>query len=164
MVVYLLKVRCELENVTTFKPPKGMCYCLDLQQSDGDEVREKVVVDPGELVPMKGGRGEANLTLTFGSKKEASVSFLDGLKGEAAARPYMEEDNGQFVTFAAFECRNCVPTKWHQLSELSCESTEGKKFDEVDLSEDDWCDYDDENDLSVSISNLESTFEVHRGK
>ena len=57
-----------------------------------------------------------------------------------------------------------MPIKWHQLRELVCESTEGKSFDGVDLSEDDWCDYDDENDLSVSISNLESTFEVHKVK
>jgi len=57
-----------------------------------------------------------------------------------------------------------VPIKWHQLRELVCESTEGKSFDGVDLSEDDWCDYDDENDPSVSISNLESTFEVHKVK
>ena len=54
--------------------------------------------------------------------------------------------------------------KWHQLEQLLCESTEGKTFDEVDLTEDDWCDYDDENDLSVSISNIESVFEVHKVK
>merc|ERR1711934_544839 len=125
MVVYLLRVKAELENVTAFRAPSGMEWCMDLQQSDGDEVREKVVIDPSETVEMKGGRGTANLTLSFGSKKEASVSI------------------------AAFECRNCVPIKWHQLRELVCESTEGKSFDGVDLSEDDWCDYDDENDLSV---------------
>ena len=164
MVVYLLRVKAELENVTAFRAPSGMEWCMDLQQSDGDEVREKVVIDPSETVEMKGGRGTANLTLSFGSKKEASVSIVDVKDSKVALRPYNEEDQGGYVTFAAFECRNCVPIKWHQLRELVCESTEGKSFDGVDLSEDDWCDYDDENDLSVSISNLESTFEVHKGK
>ena len=41
-------------------------------------------------------------------------------------------------------------------------STEGNRFDDVDLSEDDWADYDDENDLSVSISELEHRFETYK--
>ena len=65
------------------------------------------------------------------------------------------------MTFAAFDCRGVEPIKWHPMDPLACKSTEGKSF-EVDLSEDDWYDYDDENDLSVGITNLEHEFQVHR--
>lgn len=39
----------------------------------------------------------------------------------------------------------------------------GKKFDEVDLSEKEWCDYCDKSDSSVGIFAFEAKFEVHRG-
>ena len=62
----------------------------------------------------------------------------------------------------AFECRGVEPVKWTPIEPLSCVSTEGNRFDDVDLSEDDWADYDDENDLSVSISELEHRFETYK--
>jgi hypothetical protein len=42
-------------------------------------------------------------------------------------------------------------------------STAGKKFEDVDLSEKEWCDFDDKGNQSVGIYEFESKFEVHRG-
>ena len=39
-----------------------------------------------------------------------------------------------------------------------CDS--GTAFEDVDLTEGEWADYDEENDLSVMIENVESSFET----
>ena len=41
------------------------------------------------------------------------------------------------------------------------ESSSGAIFENVDLSENDWADYDEKNDESVSITNLEYKIERH---
>ena len=161
MVVFLLKVKAELENVTNLRLPANYSFCFDLGHPQSDEVREKVVISPEEKVEVPGSKGEVNLSISWPeSKRQGHITILDNYKGKDAPRPITEEDS-DYVTLAAFECRGCEPVKWHQLGELVCESTEGKTFDEVDLTEDDWCDYDDENDLSVGISDL--AHEFHRG-
>jgi len=159
MGVFLLRVKAEQEHVEHFRPPPGMPFCLDLKQADGDEIRKKVVVDPNETVEVRG-KSEANLCIRWpGSKREGTVTIIS-IKGPKAPRA-LEESDSDFVTFAAFECRGAEPVKWHQLEQLLCEITEGKTFSDVDLSEDDtWCDYDDENDLPVSIAN--SKFSLSR--
>lgn len=43
------------------------------------------------------------------------------------------------------------------------ESTAGKKFEDVDLSELEWCDFDDKGDQSVGIYEFESKFELYKG-
>mmetsp|Transcript_7052 Transcript_7052/g.14810 ORF Transcript_7052/g.14810 Transcript_7052/m.14810 type:complete len:163 (-) Transcript_7052:131-619(-) len=160
MVVFLLRVKAELENVTNLRPGVGMSWCLDFKHPQSDETREKVVVSPDETVEVKGSKGVCNLTLRWPeSKREGNITVCTGdIKGKKAAKPFTEED-GDYVTWAAFECRGAEPVKWHQLESLSCDSTEGKAFDEVDLTEDDWCDYDDENDLSVGVSKIEYVIE-----
>ena len=106
MVVFLLRVKAELENVTNFRLPKGMPFCIDLKQADGDVIREKVVVDPNETVEVRGSRGEANLCIRWpGSKREGHVTIISSeIKGPKAPRA-LDESDSDFVTFAAFECR-----------------------------------------------------------
>ena len=61
MVLFLLRVKGDLENVTNLQAPEGMAWCLDLKHPSSDEVKEKVVVSPDEKVDIKGSKGEANL-------------------------------------------------------------------------------------------------------
>lgn len=44
------------------------------------------------------------------------------------------------------------------------ESSGGKKFDDVNLEEKEWCDFDEKLDAPVGIYEVESRFERHKGK
>lgn len=52
---------------------------------------------------------------------------------------------------------------WLQGGDWIVTSGGGKKFEDVDLSEKEWCEYCEKSDASVGIYGLESKFEVHRG-
>ena len=45
-------------------------------------------------------------------------------------------------------------------NEITATSEGGAEFDDVDLTEDDWADYDEENDAPVSISSFETKIET----
>jgi hypothetical protein len=73
---------------------------------------------------------------------------------------YKEEDSGKFVPILAVECRSLEPIAWHPNFDFVVQTTGGAIFDKVDLTDLDWAEFDEENDLSVSITNLEYKLEV----
>lgn len=53
--------------------------------------------------------------------------------------------------------------RWHPHgTQFVVRSTAGTSFDEVDLADGDWADYDADNDLPVSVTNLEHRFDTRR--
>ena len=128
-----------------------------LQQSGGTEVREGVYISSEETAEIEGSRGEAHLVMKFpGGTKQCSMSVV-APRGKTRA---VTEDDADFVPMVAFECRGMEPVKWSPKDGLCCRSTGGRKYTDVDLSEGEWFEYDDENDLSVSIQNIEHEFRV----
>lgn len=72
---------------------------------------------------------------------------------------YKQSDSGSMVSILGLECRGLHPTRWIPGNDFQAESSGGKIFEEVDMTEGDWAEYDDENDLSVSVMSLEHTIE-----
>lgn len=69
-------------------------------------------------------------------------------------------DDTDFVPVLALDCRGIEPYEFHFLgNEIIAESEGGVRFDEVDLSED-WAEYDEENNMPVSITSIETKFVV----
>ena len=93
-----------------------------------------------------------------GAKKQANLSVVEH-KGNQVVT---DDKSGEWVQIAAFECRGMEVVAWHpaENGDFTAESTGGKVFEEVDLSEGDWTDYDDDNDLAVSVMELDSKIEV----
>lgn len=72
---------------------------------------------------------------------------------------YTEGDTGTFKTIASFDCRGVEPVDFSPRSGWIVKSSEnGQTFEDVDLSEDDWVDYDTKNKVSVGIYEFESKF------
>mmetsp|Transcript_21822 Transcript_21822/g.27531 ORF Transcript_21822/g.27531 Transcript_21822/m.27531 type:complete len:192 (+) Transcript_21822:109-684(+) len=186
MVLYILYIKADIEGIESIKLQPNANICLDIRNPISDyEIREKVVIDPTEFIEQDGNLGEKhNFNITWeGNKKKSVLTVLDpeatktalkksGKKGGKSKkgssggdsdprmpRPYTEEDNGSYVPFIALECRGIEPYAFHPMGgEFVVRSEGGFVFDseEVDLSEDDWADYDAENDISISISEFES--------
>jgi len=57
------------------------------------------------------------------------------------------------------DCRGCAPTTFLPFSHFSCSGVEsGQKFNEVDLSEGDWSDYDEKAGDTVGVYEFQSQF------
>ncbi|BFG03426.1 uncharacterized protein DMAD_02685 [Drosophila madeirensis] len=73
--------------------------------------------------------------------------------------PYTADDSGKLKTIVIFDCRGLEPVDFSPRSGWKVFSSEnGQSFEEVDLSEDDWVEYDQKNNNSVGVYEFASKF------
>lgn len=165
------------------KLDSGANICLDVRNPTTEEIREKVVIDPTDMIDDEDSKEPPyHFGIKWdGSQKVSVLTVLDvdsvktalkkatkkgkkckGDEDPRMPRAYTDEDNQTFVPILAVECRGIEPYAFHCMGgEFIVESEGGVTFsgDDVDLSED-WADYDEPNDQAVSISEFESKFET----
>jgi hypothetical protein len=138
------------------------------------EVREKIILDTGRYLDsdLDDREPPCNFALRWeGNKKRCVIEVLNGDQAKTALkkknrtselpRAFTENDSGSFIPVLALECRGLEPYAFHAKGgEFSLVSLGGMEFsqDNVDLSEGDWADYDEENGISVSVSNFQAKF------
>jgi hypothetical protein len=174
MVLFLLKMKADLENVSSVRIQRDVNLCLSVRNPLSDfETREKVTVNPSETVEQADNSREPphHLRLTWeGSKKAGTLTVLDDAgaraalkkkKGAELPRDYTDDDTGNFVAILAVECRGLEPYDFLPMgNDFVVTSSGGTELSEdVDLSEGDWTDYDGENDQPVSLSAVEFKWE-----
>jgi Eukaryotic protein of unknown function (DUF866) len=72
---------------------------------------------------------------------------------------YTAEDSGKFKTIAVFDARGIEPTEFSAQKGWIVKAAEGgQTFEDVDLSEDDWVEYDQKNKTSIGIYEFQSQF------
>jgi hypothetical protein len=172
MVVFMLFMKADLENIASLQLKKDENLRLSVKNPLSDfETREKIIVNPTEFVEQAENAREQdhNFALTWeGSKKRSTLTVLTAeqiktllKKKKGAVLPkeaYSAEDSGNFVPILAVECRGLEPFAFFPMGqEFTATSEGGYEFDTeaVDFSEGDWADYDADNDLAVSVSNIE---------
>lgn len=161
MPTFLLCLKATLENVSKFELSGEGRFALTIKNSEGEDTKE-VVVATSEDRPLSGSRGTAHFVMKWdkSSKKE---SYLNILEVKGVTRDIEEGDAGAFVPVIAFECRGLEPVEFRPEDGFEVVSLAGKRYEAVDLSENDWCDFDDDAGVPVGIYDLESEFKVHRG-
>ena len=177
MPLILLCVKAELEGIAKLTLKQGTNLCISVKNPLSDfEVREKVTIDTSEYLEQEESSREPahHFRLKWeGSKKYSTITVLTESEAKAALKKLKRkdisavngslvgDDSGNFVPICALECRGIEPYGFHCLGdEFLVESEGGKLFeDDVDLSEGDWAEYDDENDVAVSIADFEVKFE-----
>jgi len=157
MVKTGLQISAQIENLAHFKATgDDFRWYLKLKCSScGEETSEFVYCSLCETSPLTGGRGQASLVIKCKlCKRENSIDIVsDSLKA------YSEEDMGKFKTIVVFDCRGVQPVDfsprigWEATGEES-----GTVFSDIDLSEEEWYDYDDKAGESVSITELKHQF------
>ena len=92
----------------------------------------------------------------------AAKASLKKKKSKETPRDITEDDSGSWVPRLAVECRGMEPCAYHAMGdEFVVKSQGGVVFaEEVDVSEGDWADYDEENDASVSLSDVQFKWEA----
>jgi hypothetical protein len=110
--------------------------------------------------PLDGSKGEAHFVMKWpgGNGQQAYMKIVD-MKGVDGT--YQADATGSWVTILALECRGLKPIQWIPEMDFIAESSAGHYFEQVELTEHehDWAEYDEENDLAVSITNFECKIE-----
>lgn len=158
MPTFLVKFKAELEGIKQLIPISNNEWRLDIRSSDNDvDVRKDITISGSDVIALEGSRGEAHYVMKWpGSKHQSYMKIID-VKNVTGR--YASEDSGKWLTILGLECRGIEPTRWIPGSDFIAESDGGHYFESVDLSERDWAEYDEDNDLSVSITNVECKIE-----
>ncbi len=172
MPVFVAYIKADLENVGSASiDVETATLTIDVKQGQSDETRESVTICREDEVPLDGSRGIANLVL---SDWKASCSVLTAdefttrFKKKKAAlgetpRTVTDEDSGSWVPVVAFEARGLDVVRWRlREGDVSVRSAAGYPFEDVDLSDGDWADYDVEADAPVALSDIETKVELVR--
>lgn len=161
MVKFYLKAKAELANVTDLEPLDSASspyeYTFTIECTKCREVHDKpVTINTFEKHDISGSRGEASFVFRCkGCKAEHSAQIL------RTKDKLTVEDNGKWVKILEIDARGLDFVKFEALGQWKCLSTESStQFDEVDLEDGDWYDYDDNAKEEVSVT--EVSFEIAR--
>ncbi|KAI7978883.1 UPF0587 protein GA18326 [Camellia lanceoleosa] len=108
----------------------------------------------------QGGCDDPNFTYYFKCKfcgRDGTVTMITG-----RGRPLTQEmsQSGKHTPLMLFDCRGYEPVEFLFGSGWKVESHKGTKFDDVDLSEGQFVEYDEKGECPVMISNLRAVFNV----
>ena len=119
-----------------------------------------------EEQPLKGGRGSANYVSKC--KLCGKTNSLDIINDSVVS--YDANDSTKFKTIVIFDCRGLEPVDfeprdgWKARGYKENEDGEGEEtsteFNEIDLSDKEWADYDEKSEESTMISEFEVKFVV----
>lgn len=165
-----LKIKVEGQNVDSVQIPADHQFQFKVQQQDGDETRDNVLVVRGFKEPVeKHTEGleaefhvgwEANKA-KHGAEKVSYFNFVDKHKNVVYAPNNMtwkesEKDAEGYCAVAAFECRGAEPVEYTFNGTYNVTSVGGKEFQTADCLITDFHGID--NDTPVAISAVHAKF------
>ena len=157
MPYFALYFKANMENIQEVLFPVDHCWKIDFACPDLGSVRENVSICVLDEVDTSDGRGTCNLLLKLDGSRAAQVSLTEVKK--VTSRVYTAEMSGSFQPIIAFDCRGVEPIKWRPTGYYNATSSSGGIFEEVDLSEGDWFEYDEAGQFSVGVNDIEWRFQ-----
>ncbi|CCE79920.1 Piso0_003012 [Millerozyma farinosa CBS 7064] len=149
---YYVKVSAELNGVTDLCPvdtpdnPFEYTFKIECTKCREEHPRP-VTINRFEQYEVTGSKGSANFVYRCRmckSEHSASISRTD--------RKYTSDDNGKAVPLLIIDARGVDFTEFKPVGQFQCTGAgSGTAFDEVDLEDGEWFDYDDKEGAEVSI-------------
>eukprot|EP00903_Cladosiphon_okamuranus_P010819 g10221.t1 len=104
MPVFVLKIKCELDNVASMQADENNKWILTMQSPDEGERREHVEVTKARNEELEGSRGTANFVVKWqGAKKQATASIVE-IKKIAGSQHEASSRNGPLLPNPLAEC------------------------------------------------------------
>lgn len=163
---FVLYVKADFDGpVSSLGLEPGCTFEIDVRESGGQEERKGVVIDDTEDHELSGSRGTAHFAMKW-SRDSKHFSTIN-LERELAnvfgrSRGLTKDDHGKFVPLAGFECRGLEPIAWYPKDEFKVQGESGTVWDNVDLSEQEWFDYDEKSGESVGITEIVYEFRPYK--
>ncbi|CAI2164069.1 16973_t:CDS:2 [Funneliformis geosporum] len=148
MVKLALLFKAELENVTDVGPgDDDYEWHFKVKCTSCNEVNNNWVgVNRLDQNEIPGSRGKANLVMRCKfCKRESSAQF-----DPSPVKPYTIESSGNFAQMITIECRG--------LELIDFEPRARTKFEDIDLTDGDWAEYDEKGGIPVGISEVQAKF------
>ncbi|KXN72720.1 DUF866-domain-containing protein [Conidiobolus coronatus NRRL 28638] len=154
-----LLLKAELVNVTDLQvPDEAEDLYFQVKCTSCQEVHANwVSMNRVEKFDLSGSRGDANLVLKCKlCNRESSASFDES----KPIKPYSIENTNQFAEFATFECRGLEIINFQPREGFFAKGAESNtRFEDIDLTDGEWADYDDKANVEVSIMDIEVKFQ-----
>eukprot|EP01038_Epipyxis_sp_PR26KG_P011755 gene11755-15729_t len=158
MPLFVLKIKADLENINRLIPLNDNLWTFNIQSSEGGDRRDNITVSSSDVMELEGSKGDANFIIKWpGAKSQSYIKIVSIKKNDGC---YHADDSGNFVSILALECRGLEILSWIPGIDFVVESIGGSAFENVDLTDGDWADYDEDNDTAVSVTNLEHVIEL----
>lgn len=155
MVVFYLKGKAELANVTGLEPTNSPQDPFEFQftvtcTKCREQHHKPVSINTYEQYEITGSRGEASFVYRCREcKNEHSASIK--LTGNQ-----LVDDNDKWVPILEIDARGVDFNEFIAEGKFACVGKEsGTKFSEVDLSDGEWYDYDEKAGEEVSITDVQ---------
>ncbi|XP_016660101.1 CXXC motif containing zinc binding protein isoform X2 [Acyrthosiphon pisum] len=161
MVKIALQIKANLENVTELTPDgEDFRWYLKFRCTNcGEESDKWIYLSQDITVPMKGSRGQANLVTKckMCSRDSSLVLFSDILPDTISK--YTIEDSNKFKSIVTFDCRGISIIDFSPRNGFKCCGIEtNTKFEDVNLEEKEWVDYDERQNQPVGIYDVQYQF------
>ncbi len=169
MVKIGLQISANLEFVTELIPEEvgEFKWTFKFKCNQCGEVPDHwMYVALNEEQPLKGGRGHANF---IAKCKNCLKQNSCDIKEESIAS-YNFEDARKFKTIVVLDCRGLEPVDFDPRSSWKAKGytededgdgkTTGTEFDDIDLTDKEWSDYDEKSGESTMISEFKCNFVV----
>ncbi|KAI9461831.1 DUF866-domain-containing protein, partial [Boletus coccyginus] len=154
-----LEIKADLEGVTDLKPASDdFDYFFKVQCTSCREVHPKLVsLNRIEEREVSGGRhGTAHWIWRCSNCKHENYAKFDT---SVSVCPYTAAHSGTFSRILVVECRGLEFIEFDPRGQWTCRGTDSNtSFDEIDLQEGEWYDYDEKAALPVQITSVESRF------
>lgn len=160
MPKFVLQIKAELEHVGRLDADPTNQWALLVQSPDASESCE-AYVSRDEVLDLAGSKGTAHFIKKWaGSKQQAYLKIID-VRPEVVKGAYEAADAQEWVGMVAFEARGLEPVGWMPRGDFVVQSEGGTVFepDAVEFDEGTWADYDAENDVPVSVTELQHRFQ-----
>jgi CXXC motif containing zinc binding protein, eukaryotic len=150
---WVVQLRVEtLENLESVSLAADTRWHLETRCSNCGEEHKDVWCRASEELEVDGSRGSAHVVLKCGLCERTSTLSLE----EAPDMAFRRAEHGAegFASMATFDGRGLEVTAWRPAEGLTAETASGRVF-EVALEDGEFYDFDDENDVPVSVAGLE---------
>ncbi|EFA01755.2 UPF0587 protein CG4646-like Protein [Tribolium castaneum] len=157
MVKIGLQIKANLDHVEElYTNHPNYTFLLKLKCLNCGETSDKWHgITESETFPTKMGKTETHyLAKCKLCGRENSLDIIEGSNGK-----YTNEDQDKFKTIVVFDCRGIEPVEFTPGEGWVAKIEEsGKVFNDVDLNDAEWVEYDDKIKESVGIYDLQSQF------
>ncbi|KAH8297005.1 hypothetical protein KR044_003213 [Drosophila immigrans] len=157
MVRVGLQISATLENIDKLETDADYAFFFKLTCSNCGETSQKWhdVIESERV--QQDSRNPDGFNFYMKCKMCGRENSMDVVEKSSVA--YTSDDAGSFKTIVVFDCRGVEPVEFSPRSGWKVQSAEnGQAFEDVDLSDDDWVEYDQKNNNSVGIYEFASKF------
>ncbi|XP_018576373.1 UPF0587 protein CG4646 [Anoplophora glabripennis] len=152
-----LQIRTTLEAIEElYTNHPDYTFLLKLKCTSCGEVSDKWHdVIESQTYPGKTGKSENNYIAKCKlCGRENCLDIVQGSNGK-----YTSDDQGSFKTIVTFDCRGIEPVEFSPSEGWIAKAEEsGKVFDNINLTEKEWVEYDEKSQQSVGVYEFESMF------